>query len=79
MSPISDPLPSVTLRIPVVRPDDLQLLLLVHELTSLAGIRRATVNRLENDRVKVVALDVLEKLARVFEVDAGYLLEKKEK
>ena len=47
------------------------------ELARRAGIRRATVNRIENARVKAIDLEVLEKLAKALEVDAGYLIVKK--
>ncbi len=49
------------------------------ELARKAGIRRATVNRIENARVKAIDLDVLEKLARALHVDPGYLIVKKRK
>jgi len=49
------------------------------ELARRAGIRRATVNRIENARVKAIDLDVLEKLARALQVDPGYLIVKKRK
>ncbi len=49
------------------------------ELARRAGIRRATVNRIENARVKAIDLEVLEKLAKALEVDAGYLIVKKRK
>ena len=44
------------------------------ELARRAGIRRATVNRIENAKVKAIDLEVLEKLARALDVDAGYLI-----
>lgn len=43
-------------------------------LAGLAGVRRATVNRIENARVKAIDLDVLEKLATALGVDAGFLI-----
>ena len=49
------------------------------ELARRAGIRRATVNRLENAQIRSLNVEVLEKLARVLEVDPGYLLVKKGK
>ena len=49
------------------------------ELARRAGIRRATVNRIENARVKAIDLDVLEKLAKALDVDPGYLIVKKRK
>ncbi len=48
-------------------------------LAEEAGVRRATVNRIENDRLKVIALDVLEKLAKALGCDPGYLIVKKRK
>lgn len=47
------------------------------ELARRAGIRRATVNRIENQHVQSIDLDVLEKLARALEVDPGYLVVKR--
>lgn len=47
------------------------------QLAERAGVRTATVSRIENAVVKVVALNVLEKLARALEVDPGYLIVKK--
>ncbi len=49
------------------------------ELARRAGIRRATVNRIENARVKAIDLDVLEKLAKALGCDPGYLIVKKRK
>ncbi len=49
------------------------------ELARRAGIRRATVNRIENARVKAIDLEVLEKLAKALDVDPGYLIVKKRK
>lgn len=49
------------------------------ELAERAGIRRATVNRLENARVKSIDLEVLEKLAKALGCDPGYLIVKKGK
>ncbi len=49
------------------------------ELARRAGIRRATVNRIENARVKAIDLEVLEKLAKALGCDAGYLIVKKRK
>jgi transcriptional regulator with XRE-family HTH domain len=46
------------------------------ELAKRAGIRRATVNRLENQRVTSIDLTVLEKLAKALDVDPAYLLVK---
>ncbi len=44
------------------------------ELARRAGIRQATVSRLEGNAVSSVNLGVLEKLAAALEVDPGYLL-----
>lgn len=44
------------------------------ELAARAGIRRATVNRIENAHVAAVDLDVLEKLADALRVEPGFLL-----
>ena len=49
------------------------------ELARRAGIRRATVNRIENARVKAIDLEVLEKLAKALGCDPGYLIVKKRK
>ena len=49
------------------------------ELAEKAGVRRATVNRIENARVKAIDLEVLEKLAKALDVDPGYLIVKKRK
>jgi transcriptional regulator with XRE-family HTH domain len=46
------------------------------ERAKRAGIRRATVNRLENQRVTSIDLTVLEKLAKALDVDPAYLLVK---
>ena len=46
------------------------------ELAEKAGVRRATVNRIENARVKAIDLEVLEKLATALEVDPAYLVVK---
>ncbi len=48
------------------------------ELAVRAGIRRATVSRLENARVTALDLDVLEKLADVLGVEPGFLLTRRE-
>ncbi len=48
-------------------------------LAEEAGVRRATVNRIENDRLKVIALEVLEKVARALGCDPGYLIVKMRK
>ena len=48
------------------------------ELARQAGIRRATVNRLENvAEIKSLDMSVLEKLATALQVDPGYLIVKK--
>jgi transcriptional regulator with XRE-family HTH domain len=44
------------------------------ELATRAGVRRATVSRLENDRVSAIDLGVLEKLADLLGVEPGFLL-----
>ncbi len=44
------------------------------ELARRAGIRQATVSRLEGNAVSSVNLGVIEKLAAALEVDPGYLL-----
>ena len=44
------------------------------ELASRAGIRRATVSRIENAQVTAIDLRVLERLADVLAVDPGFLL-----
>ena len=46
------------------------------ELARQAGIRRATVNRIENARIKSIDLEVLEKLAKALGCDPGYLIVK---
>ena len=49
------------------------------ELARRAKIRRATVNRIENDHIKSIDLEVLEKLARALGCDPGFLIVKKGK
>jgi transcriptional regulator with XRE-family HTH domain len=44
------------------------------EFAARAGVRRATVSRLENDRVSAIDLAVLEKLADLLGVEPGFLL-----
>ena len=44
------------------------------ELARRAGVRQATVSRLEGKSVRNVNLDVLERLADALEVDPAYLL-----
>ena len=44
------------------------------ELAVRAGVRRATVSRLENIPVSAVNLEVLEKLADLLRVEPGFLL-----
>jgi DNA-binding Xre family transcriptional regulator len=44
------------------------------ELALQAGVRRATVSRLENARITAIDLAVLEKLADVLGVEPGFLL-----
>ncbi len=43
-------------------------------LAERAGVRKATVNRIENQRVTAIDLSVLEKLARALGVPAGVLI-----
>jgi DNA-binding Xre family transcriptional regulator len=44
------------------------------ELAVRAGVRRATVSRLENTRITAIDLKVLEKLADLLRVEPGFLL-----
>jgi transcriptional regulator with XRE-family HTH domain len=44
-------------------------------LAKAAGVRRATVNRIENAKVTSIDLDVLDKLARALGVPAAVLFE----
>jgi transcriptional regulator with XRE-family HTH domain len=44
------------------------------EFAARAGVRRATVSRLENSRVGAIDLKVLEKLADLLGVEPGFLL-----
>jgi transcriptional regulator with XRE-family HTH domain len=44
------------------------------ELALRAGVRRATVSRLENTRITAIDLTVLEKLADLLRVEPGFLL-----
>ncbi|MFL5496412.1 MAG: helix-turn-helix domain-containing protein [Gemmatimonadales bacterium] len=44
------------------------------ELAAQAGVRRATVSRLENTRVSAIDLEVLEKLANLLRIEPGFLL-----
>ena len=44
------------------------------ELAERAGIRRATVNRIENARVMAIDLEVLEKLASALRVEPGFII-----
>lgn len=43
------------------------------ELSRRAEVRQATISDLENGKAKSIDLALLERLARAFEVDAGYL------
>lgn len=43
------------------------------KLAELAGVREATVNRIENHRVTSIDLVVLEKLAKALQVDPAIL------
>jgi len=44
------------------------------ELAECAGVRRATVNRIENARVTAIDLEVLEKLAGALRVEPGFII-----
>jgi DNA-binding Xre family transcriptional regulator len=44
------------------------------ELAERAGIRRATVNRIENAHVTAIDLEVLEKLGDALRVEPGFLI-----
>ena len=44
------------------------------ELAERAGVRRATVNRIENAHVTAIDLDVLEKLGDALRVEPGFLI-----
>lgn len=44
------------------------------ELAERAGVRRATVNRIENARVTAIDLEVLEKLATALRVEPGFIV-----
>ena len=44
------------------------------EFAARAGVRRATVSRLENARITAIDLGVLEKLADLLDVEPGFLL-----
>jgi transcriptional regulator with XRE-family HTH domain len=44
------------------------------ELARRAGVRRATVSRLENARVSAIDLEVLERVSDVLSVEPGFLL-----
>ena len=44
------------------------------EVAERAGVRRATVNRIENARVTAIDLQVLEKLANAFGVEPGFII-----
>ena len=44
------------------------------ELAERAGVRRATVNRIENAKVTAIDLEVLEKLADALGVEPGFIL-----
>lgn len=47
------------------------------ELAIRAGVRRATVSRLENSRVAAIDLRVLDKLADCLAVEPGFMLTRK--
>ena len=44
------------------------------ELAQRAGVRRATVNRIENGRTASIDLDVIDRLAVALGVEPGFLL-----
>lgn len=44
------------------------------ELAERAGVRRATVNRIENARVTAIDLEVLEKIADALGVEPGFII-----
>ena len=44
------------------------------QLAKQAGVRRATVNRIENARVVAIDLAVLERLAKALNVEPGFLI-----
>ena len=44
------------------------------ELAERAGVRRATVNRIENARVTAIDLEVLEKIADALGVEPGFVI-----
>lgn len=44
------------------------------ELAERAEVRAATISRIENNRTTAIDLAVLEKLARVLQVEPGFLL-----
>lgn len=44
------------------------------ELAERAGVRRATVNRIENARVSAIDLEVLDKLASALRVEPGFIV-----
>ena len=44
------------------------------ELAERAGVRHATVNRIENARVTAIDLQVLERLADALRVEPGFIL-----
>lgn len=44
------------------------------EVAERAGVRRATVNRIENAKVTAIDFDVLEKLADVLGVEPGFII-----
>ena len=44
------------------------------ELAERAGVRRATVNRIENAHVTAIDLEVLERLADALRVEPGFLI-----
>ena len=51
-----------------------ELGLSIPRAAEILGVRRATLSRLENDRVSAINLAVLEKLADLLKVEPGFLL-----
>ena len=74
MCPLSRTLPSMSPLILRVRELREALGLTQAELADRAGVRRATVNRIENARVTAVDLSVLERIADVLRVEPGFII-----
>ena len=47
------------------------------ELADRAGVRRATINRIENAHVTAIDLEVLEKIADALRVEPGFIIVRK--